>query len=74
MAWEKKNLVTKKDSKGMYDEYECSECGFKKRHYTFQIEGSCPKCTKANLPWLNAQKRDIQIASFGGCGELILKD
>lgn len=33
--WEKQNLVTKRDRKGMFDEYMCSCCGIKGKSYTF---------------------------------------
>ena len=44
MTWSKMNLVTKKDRTGCYDEYKCSECGFKKRYYSLQRDAHCPKC------------------------------
>jgi len=53
MTWEKKNLVTRKDSQGLYDEYRCSICNLKKRYYTFKIDGECPRCKKKN------KKQDI---------------
>jgi len=46
VSWTKQNLATKRDNKGLYDEYKCSECGFKKRYYTLQIDSRCPKCVK----------------------------
>lgn len=44
MSWSKVNLVTQKDSKGMYDLYRCSKCGHQKKYYSFVIDGWCPKC------------------------------
>ncbi len=50
MTWEKINLITKKDRIGVYDEYKCSQCGFKKKYYGIgnrQLE--CPKCKKVDI-------------------------
>lgn len=43
MTWRKKNLVTLPDGS---DEYQCSECGFKKKYYSLFREGRCPKCVQ----------------------------
>lgn len=50
--WNKVNLVTQQDRNGMYDEYRCDQCGFKKRYYTLRIDRHCPKCeaNKKNVP------------------------
>lgn len=32
--WEKTNLVTKKDKKGLYDHYKCKNCGIEGKSYS----------------------------------------
>lgn len=32
--WEKTNLVTKKDKKGLYDHYKCKHCGIEGKSYS----------------------------------------
>jgi len=54
--FEKQNLVTLKDRKGLYDLYKCSECGLTGKAYTLteitvserikSASASCPKAKK----------------------------
>jgi len=35
--WEKTNLVTKKDRKGLYDHYRCKNCGIEGKSYSMGV-------------------------------------
>jgi hypothetical protein len=48
--WNKINLITKKDKRGMYDEWGCSDCGFKNKYYGIgTIPPYCPECVKKDV-------------------------
>lgn len=44
MTMEKQNLVTQRDSKGLYDLLKCSLCGHKQKYYGLDRPSCCPKC------------------------------
>lgn len=54
--WEKINLVTKRDRKGLYDHYRCKNCGIEGKSYSMGVievpdrygskQAYCPKAPK----------------------------
>lgn len=58
--WVKQNLVTKENSKGLFDEYTCSNCGIKGKSYTLgMIE--VPEQYKAKLSKCKGQQKSKQV-------------
>lgn len=49
MSWDKINLVTQSDRKGLYDLYKCSNCGYKEKVYGLNRKIFCPKCQKKEI-------------------------
>lgn len=63
---EKQNLVTLRDSIGLYDLLKCTKCGFKKKYYGLSRPAFCPRCKDGQ------KKKSVLI--FGGWTHRDIKD
>lgn len=68
--WEKQNLTTERDKKGLFDEYKCSCCGIKGKSYTFgfiEVSGryKTEKLRKCKVVMKSKQIRIINCQATG---------